>query len=37
MTFSADPHLGMTADRFGGSAIVFVPTVTFSTDTAALR
>src|SRR5262249_24790006 len=26
MTFSADPHLGMTSDRFRGSAVVFVST-----------
>ena len=37
MTFSEDPHLGMSFTRFGGTAIVFVPTVTFSVRTAALR
>jgi uncharacterized protein YcbK (DUF882 family) len=38
MTFSADPHLGMVADRFGGSAVVFLATATFNTQTtAALR
>jgi hypothetical protein len=30
MTFSADPHLGNVAERFTGSAIVFMPTVTFT-------
>ena len=30
MTFSADPHLGMVADRFTGSAVVFLATATFS-------
>jgi uncharacterized protein YcbK (DUF882 family) len=29
MTFSRDPYLGMTDDRFSGSAVVFVSTVTF--------
>jgi hypothetical protein len=38
MTFSADPHLGMVADRFSGSAVVFLATATFSAQTtAALR
>jgi len=38
MTFSADPHLGMVADRFSGSAVVFLATATFSMQTtAALR
>ncbi len=37
MTFSADPHLGMVADRFSGSAVVFLATATFSTQTASLR
>jgi hypothetical protein len=37
MVFSADPHLGMRADRFTGSAVVFVATMTFtSTQTASL-
>ncbi len=35
MTFSADPHLGMAADRFGGSAVVFLATATFTTRTTA--
>jgi hypothetical protein len=29
MSFSADPHLGMVADRFTGSAVVFLATTTF--------
>ena len=29
MTFSNDPHLGMTAEQFTGSAVVFPATVTF--------
>jgi hypothetical protein len=39
MTFSDDPHLGMTAQRFdGGHAVVFVSTVTFAPQrTAMLR
>jgi hypothetical protein len=37
MTFSADPHLGLVAERFSGSAIVFMSTVTFGLRTAALR
>lgn len=37
MTFSADPHLGMTSDRFTGSAVVFQATVTYSTRAAALQ
>ncbi len=36
MTFSNNPHLGMTAERFSGSAVVFVSTVTFTSRTAAL-
>jgi uncharacterized protein YcbK (DUF882 family) len=30
MTFSADPHLGMVAERFTGNAVVFVATATFN-------
>ncbi len=30
MTFSADPHLGMVAYRFSGSAVVFLATTTFA-------
>jgi len=37
MTFSADPHLGMAADRFSGPAVVFLATATFGTQTASLR
>jgi uncharacterized protein YcbK (DUF882 family) len=37
MTFADDPHLGMRTDRFAGTAVVFVSTVTFSRRTAALR
>lgn len=38
MTFSADPGLGMVADRFSGSAVVFLATATFvNHTTAALR
>ena len=35
MTFSADPHLGMVADRFAGSAVVFLATATFNMQTTA--
>ena len=37
MTFTSDPTLGLTHDRFSGSAIVFLPTVTYPTHTAALQ
>ena len=37
MIFSADPHLGMVADRFTGSAVVFMPTTTFNMQTASLQ
>jgi len=38
MTFSDNPHLGMTSEKFAGSAVVFTPTVTFHTPrTASLR
>lgn len=38
MTFSADPHLGMTAASFSGNAVVFLATATFTTQkTASLR
>jgi hypothetical protein len=36
MTFSGDPHLGMTTEQFTGSAIVFQATVTFGMRTAQL-
>lgn len=32
MTFSHDPHLGMTAEAFTGSAIVFQATITFGRE-----
>lgn len=31
MTFSKDPHRGMTSEKFDGSAVVFMSTATFST------
>jgi uncharacterized protein YcbK (DUF882 family) len=37
MTFSDDPHLGMSTEQFKGNAVVFVATVTFRQVTAALR
>ncbi len=39
MTFSADPHFGMVADRFSGQAVVFLATATFTPPqtTASLR
>lgn len=38
MTFSDDPHLGITTDRFDGHAVVFLATATFTTQvTAVLR
>jgi len=37
MTFSADPHLGVVADRFSGDAVVFLATATFRMQTASLR
>ncbi len=36
MTFSADPHYGMVAERFSGRAVVFLATATFGNRTAAL-
>jgi uncharacterized protein YcbK (DUF882 family) len=36
MTFSADPNPGLDNDRFSGSAIVFVSTVSYPTRTASL-
>jgi uncharacterized protein YcbK (DUF882 family) len=35
MTFSADPHLGMVAYRFSGSAMVFLATTAFAPQTTA--
>ena len=37
MTFAADPQPGLTQDHFSGSAIVFVSTVTYPLQTAALE
>ena len=38
MTFSENPHLGMSSEKFSGTAVVFVATVTFGpARTAALR
>jgi uncharacterized protein YcbK (DUF882 family) len=37
MTFSEDPYLGMTVGRFTGSAVVFVSTITYTMQTAALQ
>ncbi len=37
MTFSEDPHLGMTADHFSGSAVVFVSTMSVARRTALLQ
>ncbi|MGE3148598.1 MAG: hypothetical protein AB7K04_05965, partial [Pseudorhodoplanes sp.] len=37
MTFSADPHLGVTTTQFSGPAVVFMPTASFSYQHAALR
>jgi uncharacterized protein YcbK (DUF882 family) len=37
MTFCNDPHLGMNSERFSGSAVVFVSTVTFVGRTALLQ
>jgi uncharacterized protein YcbK (DUF882 family) len=37
MTFAHDPYLGMTTEKFAGTAVVFVSTVTFGQRTASLR
>jgi uncharacterized protein YcbK (DUF882 family) len=37
MAFGVDPNPGLTDDRFSGSAVVFVATVTYRTQTAALH
>ena len=37
MTFSSDPNPGLEHNRFSGSAIVFISTVTYPTRTAALQ
>ena len=31
MTFSDDPQVGIASEKFDGSAVVFISTVTFST------
>jgi hypothetical protein len=36
MTFSSAPNRGLSHDHFSGSAVVFVSTVTYPTQTAAL-
>jgi uncharacterized protein YcbK (DUF882 family) len=36
-TFSTDPHLGMVADRFTGTAVVFMATITFTPQTLSMR
>ena len=36
MTFSGDPHLGLTTESFTGSAVVFHATITYGMRTAAL-
>jgi uncharacterized protein YcbK (DUF882 family) len=37
MTFSQDPHFGVSTEKFAGSAVGFVSTITFKARTAALR
>jgi uncharacterized protein YcbK (DUF882 family) len=37
MKFSEDPYLGMETDKFAGTAVVFISTVTFPGRTASLR
>jgi uncharacterized protein YcbK (DUF882 family) len=37
VTFAAEPNPGLTADRFSGSAVVFISTVTYGTHTASLQ
>jgi hypothetical protein len=37
MAFADDPYLGMRTEKFSGSAVVFVSTVTFPQRTASLR
>ncbi len=37
MVFTVDPYSGMSSEYFGGSAVAFVPTITFATRTAALN
>ena len=37
MMFSDDPYFGVSAETFGGAAVSFLPTITFSSRTAGLR
>jgi hypothetical protein len=37
MAFSGDPNFGLTAEQFAGSAVDFLPTITFGARTAQLR
>jgi uncharacterized protein YcbK (DUF882 family) len=37
MTFASDPNLGLSQDHFSGSAIVFLPTISYPTRTASLQ
>jgi uncharacterized protein YcbK (DUF882 family) len=37
MSFSEDPHLGLTTDHFSGNAVVFISTMSVAKRTAALR
>jgi hypothetical protein len=37
MTFGTDPNFGASTDRFSGSAVVFVATMSFRQQTALLR
>ena len=37
MTFAADPNPGLTHDHFSGSAVVFIPTVSYPLRTALLQ
>jgi uncharacterized protein YcbK (DUF882 family) len=37
MTFGDEPNPGLASDRFGGTAVVFVPTIPFAKRTAALQ
>ena len=37
MVFTVDPYNGLTSEGFAGSAVSFVPTITFGTRTAALN
>jgi uncharacterized protein YcbK (DUF882 family) len=37
MTFAAEPNPGLNTDRFSGSAVVFIPTVSYTLRTAQLQ